>query len=202
MVIKKIELSLDEQLVDKAEAILDDIGLDLQLAVGICVKRIAKEGNVNFLLKTSNIEAVDSRHVEGEKEMKVDCNTAFRNNNEITEDMRDYVWEVFISNKYSTCYEYQELARQVSSETGMNQGSAYIYFVILSSFMEGKSNTRTMKFADLVYYVKKILQECPKNEFVSTLKSLETSVPYWRERIPGKFGDKVQNLVNQYKVFL
>ena len=197
---KKIEISLDEQLLDKAGIILDDIGLDLQSAIGVFLRRVVKESNINFLLQTRMSAVIETKSKE--ENMLKENNALYRSNGEITEEMRDYVWKVFVSKKHLTCTEYQELSREVSAETGMNQGSAYIYFVILSSLIEGKSNTRTMKFADLVFYIKKILKECPKNEFEATLISLELSVPYWRERIPGKFGDKVQNLVNQYKSFL
>ena len=69
--------------------------------------------------------------------------------------------------------------------------------------MEGKANTRTMKFADLEFYIKRILQECTEIEFANTLESLENSVPYWEDRLQGKFAIKVQQLVEtSYKTFL
>lgn len=212
---RQILITIDKQIVDNAEKILENIGIDLDMAINIFIKRLIKEEGIGFLLQKSvqsnsnNLQTIkfnnantqsDDKHIEIIHESH---QPVFRRNNvEITEEMRDYIWTVFTKNKNCSYTEYQELAKKVSIDTGMNQGSAYIYFIILSSFMAGKSNTRTMKFDDLVYYVKKILQQYTKYEFECTIKALESSIPYWEERIPGRFAEKVRGLVNQYKQLL
>lgn len=215
---KQITIFIDELIANTAEKILDDLGLDIQMGVNIFLKRIIKEGGINFLLQ-NKATTIEQHNINTELNMPSKSNTneninkgtsiniknsyaTSRNNNEITEEMRDYIWKQFIENKNLSYSEYQILAREVNLKTGMNQGSAYIYFVILSCFMEGKFNTRTMKYADLYYYVKRILQDCTKSEFESTLKSLEQSIPYWSEHLQGNFAVKVQKLVNQYKSLL
>lgn len=213
---KQITVNLEKQLVDLAEKILDDIGLNFQSGINVFLKRVVKEGGVTFLLQAAPIatrmqlQATDNYTETGlsainrEEDVMTDGfgSASRRSNNEITEEMRYYIWKVFTVNKSLSYSDYQELAREVSKKTGMNQGSAYIYFIILSCFMEGKFNTRTMKFADLTYYVKRISQEYTQTEFSLTIKSLEKSVPYWSDRIPGRFAEKVQNLVNQYRPLL
>lgn len=216
---KQFTINIEKQTATAAEKILDDLGLDIQMGVSMFLKRIIKEGGINFLLQKNRSTIIEQNNVtagnnviknsftnepvnEGTAMYIQKDNVISRNNNEITEEMRDYVWDRFIENKNLSYSDYQILAGEVNLKTGMNQGSAYIYFVILSCFMQGKYNTRTMKFADLKYYVKRIMQECPKYEFESTLESLEQSIPYWSERLKGNFAVKVQNLVNQYKTLL
>lgn len=215
MEMRQITVSFEKQLVDTAERILDDIGLGFQSGISVFLKRVVKEGGIAFLLQNAPTPAVVRTQVqevdsyEDEEAPIMNKSMAYRedgcvsfsrrSNSEITEEMRDHIWTVFTQNKNLSYSDYQELAREVSKKTGMNQGSAYIYFIILSCFIEGKFNTRTMKFADLVYYVERILQEYTREEFASTIKSLESSVPYWAEKIPGRFSEKAQGLVDKYK---
>lgn len=211
---KQLNFNIDKNLFETAETILDDIGLEFQSAIKIFLKRLVKEKGIAFLLQDTkpyasrimepnmykNFESTSNiRKDNMQKDIK---NYYCKNINVITEEMRDYIWDIFKDNKYLSYTDYRELAKSVSTNTGMNQGSAYIYFVILSCFMEGKANTRTMKFADLEFYIKRILQECTEIEFANTLESLENSVPYWEDRLQGKFAIKVQQLVNKYKTFL
>lgn len=211
---KQIVLNIDKQLFETAEMILEDIGIDFQSSINIFLKRLVKEQGIAFLLQDtkSNTSKLLQSNVNkdygpvndvGENYMTKNLKTYYRKNNSvITEEMRDYIWTIFKENKYVTYTVYKELAKNVYQSTEMNEGSAYIYFIILSCFMEGKFNTRTMKFSDLEYYIKKILQECAKIEFKNTLISLESSIPYWEEHLNGNFAIKVQQLVNKYKAFL
>lgn len=206
---KQIIVNYEKTFVESIERILDDVGLDFQSAINMFFKRIAKEKNIAFLIHNvgieeknatiiNNKEDMDKKEIENLQEVSMEENNKRRSNKEITEYMRDHIWTVFTQNKKVSYTEYQEIAKKVARETGMNQGSAYIYFIILSCLLEGKYNTRTMKYSDLVYYLKRIKQECSPNEFKAALKSLESSVPYWEERIPGRFAEKVQQLVSQY----
>jgi antitoxin component of RelBE/YafQ-DinJ toxin-antitoxin module len=207
---KQIAVNYEKTFVESIERILDDVGLDFQSAINMFFKRIAKEKNIAFLIQNigieeksstiiNNKEATGDKEIANLKEVFMEENIMRRSNKEITEYMRDHIWTVFTQNKKVSYTEYQEIAKKVARETGMNQGSAYIYFIILSCLLEGKYNTRTMKYSDLVYYLKRIKQECSPNEFKAALKSLESSVPYWEERIPGRFAEKVQQLVSQHK---
>ena len=203
---KQITLTIDSQTYENAERILDDIGLDFQSIVNIMLKRIHKEGNVLFML--SNQKSTSTDYLE--QSLGQGYNDAFvntpppptpkgRETTKITEEMRNYIWTIFSQNKNASYTEYHKLADEVSTATGMSAGSAFIYFVILSCFMQGKFNTRVMKIDDIEFYIQKIIKECSKSEFANTLKSLEQSIPYWEDHILGKFAEKVKLLVNQYK---
>ena len=120
--------------------------------------------------------------------------------NEITAQMRDYIWDMFKS-QYNAhqkidCFYFSKLA---STKTGITQGSAYIYFLILDNLVTGTPNTRTMKFDDLVIYLRYIKEQLPKICIDNSVKSLSESIPYWKEHIPGYFAQKVSKLVVQYK---
>lgn len=205
---KQITFNFDVQTYESAELILSDMGLDIQTAVNIMLKRITKEGSIAFMLQNASITAppeVKQPETQLEYEDTLTNSPRYyrtRIAGKITNEMRDYIWTVFSQNKNLSYTAYQELAREITKTTGMNYGSAYIYFVILSCFMQGKFNTRTMKISDLEFYIKKILHECSKIEFENTLKSLEESIPYWEEHIQGYFAQKVKNLVSQYKIYL
>lgn len=205
---KQITLTFDNQTYESAENILNEIGLEIQSAVNIMLKRINKEGGISFMLQNQTSFANNNNEPfaiqknyddEAIKRYSHKIYSFKKETTKITEEMRDHIWTTFLENKNLSYTEYQELAKKVSQDTGMSQGSAYIYFVILSCFMQGKFNTRTMKISDLEFYIKKIMQECSKNEFANTLKSLEESIPYWEDHIQGHFAQKVKNLVKQYK---
>ena len=74
----------------------------------------------------------------------------------------------------------------------MNQGSAFIYLTVLSNLVNGDPNTRVLKYKDLEYLMEKIKSELGENNYQKALKSLESSIPYWREKIPGSYADKVE----------
>jgi len=49
-----------------------------------------------------------------------------------------------------------------------------------------------LKFTDLEYLMGKIQIELGEGKYQNALNSLMASVPYWREKIPGVFADKVE----------
>lgn len=208
---KQITFNFEANTYENAELILNDTGLDVQTAVNIMLKRINKEGGFAFMLQNQPISINPSRIDQPTIQTEIEDNPANFNSakayhtrtaGKITDEMRDYIWAVFSKNKNASYTEFQKLAREASNVTGINYGSAYIYFIILSCLIQGKFNTRVMKIKDLEFYIKKIMHECPEKEFENTLKSLKESIPYWEERIQGYFAQKVKNLVAQYKTYL
>lgn len=59
---KQIALSIDNELVNIAIDVLEEIGLDIQSAVKIFLKRIAREKSLSFLLSDSNAAAIKPQH--------------------------------------------------------------------------------------------------------------------------------------------
>jgi hypothetical protein len=47
--------------------------------------------------------------------------------------------------------------------------------------------------------MEKIKTEFPDHLFKSSITSLEASIPYWDEKVPGSFADKVRRLVEWHK---
>lgn len=202
---KTIELQFDDESIAKAENILDDIGLDCPTFAKMCFKKLIKEQNISFLTngnpttaqqKSSEPIILNQQNIdEGISDTPIR-----RTKNEITAQMRDYVWDIFKAqlkaNKKIDC---TLLASLANVKTGINQGSAYIYFLILNNLVAGVPNTRTMKFDDLVVYLSYIKEQLPEIYIANAIKSLRESVPYWEEHIQGYFAQKVSNLISQYK---
>ena len=123
-----------------------------------------------------------------------------RKSSAITRDMVDRVWEAFI--RYNKGLgEIKSLSNEVSKNTGMNRGSAHIYLTILSNLIKGEPNTRILKIEDLEYMLERIKSELGENAYRNAIQSLKQSIPYWREKIPGLFADKVEKLYNKASEF-
>lgn len=202
---KIINLQFDEDFIATAENVLDDIGLDCQTFVKMCFKKLNKERNISFLMSNSAPTIMQNiseqvAQTQSNMENEIMDYPIKKTKNEITAQMRDYVWDMFKfqynAHKKIDCTYFAKLA---SAKTGITQGSAYIYFLILDNLVAGVPNTRTMKFDDLVVYLNYINEQLPKICIYNSVKSLSESVPYWEEHIPGYFAQKVSKLVAQYK---
>ncbi len=202
---KSINLQFDEDFIATAERVLDDIGLDCQTFVKMCFKKLNKERNISFLMSASTpliMQDISEQGAQTQPHMENEImNYPIRKTkNEITAKMRDYIWDLFKS-QYNAhqkidCSYFSKLA---SAKTGITQGSAYIYFLILDNLVAGVPNTRNMKFDDLVVYLRYIKEQLPIICIDNSVKSLSESIPYWEEHIPGYFAQKVSKLVEQYK---
>lgn len=202
---KLINLEFDDDVIVKAENILDDIGLDCSTFIKMCFKKLNREQNISFLTTIGSVSVkqdLDEQVIAPQQiidESIVDYPIR-KTKNIITAQMRDYIWDMFKSqlhaNKKIDCSYYAKLA---NIKTGITQGSAYIYFLILDNLVAGTPNTRTMKFDDLVTYLKYINEQLPKVCINNAIKSLSESIPYWEEHIQGYFAQKVSKLVLQYK---
>jgi hypothetical protein len=202
---KTINLQFDDDLIAKSESILDDIGLDCQTFIKMCFKKLNKESNISFLstINTSKILSDENEQVQlsqSNMEESLMEHPIKKTKNEITAQMRDYIWEMFKmqynSNKKIECSYSAKIA---NAKIGITQGSAYIYFLILDNLVAGVPNKRTMKFDDLVVYLRYIDEQLPKICIINSVKSLSKSIPYWEEHIQGYFAQKVSKLVAQYK---
>lgn len=188
----KIEIQVEDVVLSEAEMILHSLGMDIEMAVNIYLKRIVLEKGLPMTmaghgLKQPETEMTDDAGNLSEDESKV----TIRSNKKITPAMVDEVWLAF--SKYTgESGEINLLSTEVSGKTGMNQGSAFIYLTVLSNLVNGDPNTRVLKYKDLEYLMEKIKSELGENNYQKALKSLESSIPYWREKIPGSYADKVE----------
>ena len=202
---KIINLQFDDDTIAKAESILDDFGLDCLTFAKMCFKKLSKEQNISFLMTSS---AATTKQDNCEQAVSTQTNMGVevmdypirRTKNEITAQMRDFIWEIFKS-RYNAhqkvdCVYFSKIA---NDRTGITPGSAQIYFIILENLVAGVPNTRTMKFDDLVVYLHYINEQLPNICIENAVKSLSESIPYWEERIPGYFAQKVSNLIAKYK---
>jgi predicted glutamine amidotransferase len=113
----------------------------------------------------------------------------------ITQDMTQKVWFFFSEYYHNGEIDKKKIAADIALESGMSEGSAYIYLVILDNLIKGKANKRNMKVKDLSYYINEIEKEFGQNKLSLVLDSLERSLPYWRERINMKYADQIKALI-------
>jgi len=182
---KQIELIIEQETVEKAERVLEQIGLDFQTAFRMLCKRITKDNGILCLLQNAPDQVIE--------DFRAIKQTSVAN---ITPAMRDAVWECF---KQYRSQGNNFVAKKVNEKTGMNLGSAFIYSVILDNMLNGKENTRTMKFADLVFYIERFKSTTMPPIFTSVLNSLKKSIPYWNEKLTGNYGRKVAELIKKYE---
>lgn len=201
---KIINLQFEDDLVDKSESLLDDIGLDCQTFIKMCFKKLNKEKSISFLMTaTTSVTAPDANEQAQISQPNMEENfmqyPVVNSKKEITAQMRDFIWEMFkkqyTSNKKIDC---AYSAKVASTKIGITQGSASIYFHILNNLVKGVPNKRTMKYDDLVVYLGYIEEQLPKTCITNAIKSLSESIPYWEEHLQGHFTKKVSKLVDQY----
>jgi len=80
-----LTIKLDKDLIDDAENVLDNIGLDFQAVVKMLLKRVVKEGGISFLLPNNN-EAKPPVVLENHSREKV----VFSNNQNLSRQSNQY----------------------------------------------------------------------------------------------------------------
>jgi len=191
-VVASLEIQIDDTVLAEAKKVLHSLGLDVEMAVNIYLRRIALEKGLPMPMAVVSPKWTENDSDEGMKETDNDAKSRSRANNKITAEMIDEVWQAFL--RYTRGLgEINPLSTEVSIKTGMNRGSAFIYLTVLTNLVKGEPNTRVVKYKDLVHLMDKIRSELGESQYQNALRSLEASVPYWREKISGTFADKVEN---------
>ena len=187
-----IEIQIEDEILNEAEKALHGIGMDIQIAVNVFLRRVAIEKGLPMSMNLPSFSNKFSENTFDEKEY---CEEGFqlktRSNNAITKKMAVEVWEAFIR-YHKGLGEINRLSDEISESSGMNRGSAFIYMNILANLVKGEANTRTMKMKDLEFFMDKIRDELGNEKHQQALKSLKLSVPYWKEKLAGNFGDKIE----------
>ncbi|MDR3089241.1 MAG: hypothetical protein LBU39_05435 [Desulfobulbaceae bacterium] len=188
----KIEADVDEKIVQEAERILNDVGLDISMAINILLRRTVNE-------KSFPLQMVGgSKRESGAEQHQSQGN---RTNIGISQDMVEDVWRTFLVSYRESGEiaggELNRLSEEIHRRSGMSRGSAFIYLVILNNLVHGKANTRNMKMMDLEYYMERIRQELGEKLSDNALDSLRQSISYWRQKIPGKFSADVEELLGK-----
>jgi antitoxin component of RelBE/YafQ-DinJ toxin-antitoxin module len=202
-------LNIDEKILERAEEKLNSIGMNLNTAIEIFLERIVAESTFPLTMKSSYPPlGLDDRFTQGPTENSAIPDTIEnraahgRPPNKripITRDMTQSVWVFFREYYRNGGGDKKKVAAAIALESGMSEGSAYIYLVILDNLIEGKINKRNMKLADLSYCINKIEEELGQEKLSLALSSLERSLPYWRERINIAYADQVEQLVADIK---
>ena len=188
----KIEIQIDDGILSEAEKVLHSLGMDVDMAVSIYLRRIALEKGLPMTMTGSVSKRSEPQMTEDfEDSFEDDSKTSTRSNSRITTAMVDEVWLAFLRHLEGSG-EVNPLSTEVSVKTGMNRGSAFIYLTVLANLVNAAPNTRVLKFKDLEYLMGKIRTELGESKYQKALKSLMASVPYWQEKIPGAFADKVE----------
>ncbi len=204
---KVLSLELDDEMIENAESVLDEIGLDVSTYIRIALLKLIKEQRVPFNLSANQSSSAPTPLKDAPAVIPFDDEVAEvdfvkdepRQMIKITRDMCQSIWNEFKTRIASRDMNLQESAQRISRQTGMSRGSAFIYFTILNNLVSGAQNTRSLKMADLEFFIGKIKSEMPEQMFKSAIISLEASIPYWDEKVPGAFAEKAQSLVDRLK---
>lgn len=184
----RLTINVDDELAANASNIYDVLGLDLDTAIKMFLKRTVLEQklpldtSVPFINPAASDDAVEK--------------TGKRSNNVISKPMAEDIWCRF--EKYAKeGGDVNSIAADAHLATGMNQGSAFIYLTILDNMINGKHNTRNMKMVDLEYYVEQIRANLDEQSYINAIDSLKLSIPYWDKEVFGQFADKVRAFINR-----
>ena len=187
-----VNVMIDQNQLDEANKILESIGLSMDIAMGIFIKRIIKEKGLPLVLKQSESEAKkDVVYITSDSSER-------RTSKAITASMVEEVWNAYKIYQQGRI-EIVELSDEVSEKTGMNKGSAFIYLNIIAKMIKGEKNTRSMKPKDFEFFLGKIRKELGEHAFENSLKSIGLSIPYWRNNLP-TFADSMQEVLKRSKL--
>ena len=188
----KKEINIDDVILTEAEKVLHSLGMDVEMAVSIYLRRIALEKGLPMTMTGPVSNRPEPEMTEDfEDSDEDDSKASTRTNSRITTAMVDEVWRAYLR-LVEGAGEINPLSTEVSLKTGMNRGSAFTYLTVLANLVNGDHNTRVLKYKDIEYLMGKIKTELGENKYQKAIKSLMASVPYWREKIPGTFADKVE----------
>ncbi|GAB6174485.1 hypothetical protein JCM15765_39630 [Paradesulfitobacterium aromaticivorans] len=194
----KVEINIDDATLHEAEKILHSLGMNTEIAVSIFLRRVALEKGLPMTMAGTVSKRSEPEITEDfEDSFEDDSKASTRSNSRITTAMVDEVWLAFLRHIEGSG-EINPLSTEVSVKTGMNRGSAFIYLTVLANLVNGDPNTRVLKYKDLEYLMGKIKTELGESKYQKALKSLIASVPYWQEKIPGAFADKVEAYCKKY----
>ena len=206
---RTLTIELESNMVDNAEQVLSEIGLDISTYIRIALLKLVKEQRVPFNL-SANQPIYETQQAQSklaqvvnpfdDEPVEMDYKKSeSRQMIKITSDMCQSIWKEFKARNASRTLNLLESAQRISDQTGMSRGSAFIYFTILNNLVNGTQNTRSLKMEDLEFFVGKIRSELPEQMFKAAIISLETSIPYWEENVAGTFSQRVEKLVEKLK---
>ena len=179
----KLTFEIDDDQLQEVCQILDSVGLDLDIAFNIFIKKIIKEKGLPFAVKQNNESIHREIKNDDENDSALDAIRSRRSNNSITPEMIEEVWNAF-KNYQNGLEEVKVLAYLVSLKSGMNLGSATIYLNILIKLSNGEINRRSMKTSDFEFFLKKFKEDFSKEMYKNAIESVKLSIPYWKSNIP------------------
>jgi antitoxin component of RelBE/YafQ-DinJ toxin-antitoxin module len=190
----KLTFEIDDVQLQEVSRILDSVGLDLDIAFSIFIKKIIKEKGLPFAVK-QNAETVHREMKTDGDEITLEAIRSRRSNNSISPEMIEEVWSAF-KNYQNGLEEVKVLAYLVSLKSGMNLGSATIYLNILIKLSKGEINRRSMKTSDFEFFLKKFKDEYGDEIYKNAIESVRISIPYWKSNIP-TFAEGMELLLSE-----
>jgi|GEM_PF-583192 addiction module RelB/DinJ family antitoxin len=194
----KLMFELDDELLDEVNDILDSVGLDLEIAFSIFVRKIVKEKGLPFNVRQKHDDS-SGESTNNENSFSPQLGSRRRSNNAITIEMIEEVWSAFIKIK-DGYFDVKEMADYISEKSGMNYGSATIYLNILINLLNGEINKRSMKPSDFEFFIDKFKKNLGESAYQKALHSIEVSIPYWNRNIPTFANSMTDLLRKQNKV--
>ena len=191
----KITFEMDDVQLQEVSRILDSVGLDLDIAFSIFIKKIVKEKGLPFAVKQNAESGNHEMKIDDEDKTALEAIRSRRSNNSITPEMVEEVWSSF-KNYQGGHEEAKVLAYLASLKSGMNLGSATIYFNILIKLSKGEINRRSMKISDFKFFLKKFKEELGDEMHNNAIESVKLSIPYWKSKIP-TFAEGMEILLSE-----
>ncbi|UJF32671.1 hypothetical protein [Paenibacillus hexagrammi] len=176
-----IEINIDDDTLLEAEKILLSLGMNVEIALNIFLRRVSLEKGFPMTMAASTPNLIDFSDFEDIGETSVYETKPFsRSNIKITPAMVEDLWRAFLRYVAGTG-EINRLSTEVAETTGMSRGSAFIYLMVLANLVNGEPNTRVLKYKDLEFLMGNIKTQLGESKYQKAILSLKRSIPYWRE---------------------
>jgi antitoxin component of RelBE/YafQ-DinJ toxin-antitoxin module len=186
----RIRAMIESEKVDEATFILENLGISIEIAIGLFIRRIIKEGKVPFEIDLNELFEDEEC---GEKSYKqIDLA------NWDTEEMLETIWSAFLS--FLEGYDaIEDFAEQISLKQKINKQVIINHMSFIENLINGIPNACMMKISNCEFYLKKIIDDLGNRATQKALMSIRLSIPFWRKKLPN-VDELVQKVLKKTKL--
>jgi antitoxin component of RelBE/YafQ-DinJ toxin-antitoxin module len=186
----RIRAMIESEKVDEATFILENLGISIEIAIGLFIRRIIKEGKVPFEIDLNELFEDEEC---GEKSYKqIDLA------NWDTEEMLETIWSAFLS--FLEGYDaIEDFAEQISLKQKINKQVIINHMSFIENLINGIPSACMMKISNCEFYLKKIIDDLGNRATQKALMSIRLSIPFWRKKLPN-VDELVQKVLKKTKL--
>jgi len=176
--------------VDEAISILENLGISIEIAVGLFIRRIIQEGKLPFEIDLN--ELFDDEKCVEETYRQIELA------NWDTQEMLETIWSAFLG--FLEGYDaIEDFAAQISSKQKISKQVVINQMSFIENLINGIPNACMTKISNCEFYLKKIIEDLDDRATKKALMSIRLSIPFWRKKLPN-VDELIQEVLKKAKL--